>query len=201
MKIRVKQEGNKSSRGKKAMQFTTATVTVESVEADREALSFTGPYSSDLGSGRSRCWLTDGEDFVLIKSRWTNDQIQALATLQKPKSPVANSRDTAGNSALENKAMIKFDQFASTKWDLVTYGPEYVFCALDAGAVEVLIVTEALLKKQNKQRQADIGNPSKKFRGADVIVVQSGSPHFDKITEYGGALAILRYSFNPEACF
>jgi stalled ribosome rescue protein Dom34 len=200
MKVRVKQEATRSARNKKAMQFTNAIVKVESVENGEEALAITGQYTSELGAGRTRCWLTDGENFVLFKVRWTRQQIAALIALRQPKSPGSSPTDSPGNSAMEHKAMAKFDQLAATDWDLLTYGLEYVFCALDAGAAEAVVLTDALLKRQNNQRQTDLGNPSKKFRGADVIVVTSDSPHFQRVSQYGGAVAILKYAFDAASC-
>jgi stalled ribosome rescue protein Dom34 len=182
------------------MQFTNAKVSVEAVETDKDALALTGPYSSELGSGRTRCWLTDGEDLVLTKKRWAREQIQPLAELRQPKRCSESPRDNAANSAMEAKVTAKFDQLAATDWELLTYGTEYAFCALDAGAVESVVLTDALLKKQNKQRQKELAGPSRKFRGADIVVVAGDSPHFQKISQYGGALAILKYAFDASAC-
>jgi stalled ribosome rescue protein Dom34 len=200
MKLRIKQDDSRGGRGKKAMQFTDATVTVETVQADRDALSVTGTYLSDLGSGRSRCWLTDGETFTLSKKHWTAEQIQALANLRQPKQAPASDPKHATNLALEIKAMAKFEQLSRTNCSLLTYGAEYVFCALEAGAVESVILTDTLFKRQPKQRQSEMAQSSRKFRGADVIIVQRDSPHFHTISEFGGALAILRYPFDAAFC-
>jgi stalled ribosome rescue protein Dom34 len=200
LKIPMKIGRGRGDRAKQVVEHPTATLTVEQVISDRDSLSVTGSYSCTLGGGRTRCWLTDGEGFCLTKPCWTLDHIHALAALFESRNSISLLPSSAENTIVQGKTIAEFKQLLITKADMITYGPRYVFCAADAGAVRSLILTNAVFQEQSMEKRKALSHPSQKFKGADVFIIGNSSPLSMEITGYGGAAAILRYAFDPAAC-
>jgi stalled ribosome rescue protein Dom34 len=61
-------------------------------------------------------------------------------------------------------------------------------------------MTKNCLAKQDTQTQKEFGNSSKKYRGAQVIILEKSSPYCKEMNNYGGAVAVLKYAFDPAFC-
>ncbi len=72
---------------------------------------------------------------------------------------------------------------------LVTYGPKEVGEAIDAGAVETLIVTDKMAREENVE---ELMSKVEKLRGK-VKVVSTDNEAGEKLKNFGGIVAFLRY--------
>ena len=73
---------------------------------------------------------------------------------------------------------------------MATYGPKEVEKALDIGAVDKLLVSDELLRKDRKMEK--LMNKAKKTRG-EVIIVSTEHEAGEKLMALGGVAALLRF--------
>jgi stalled ribosome rescue protein Dom34 len=189
-------------RRKQIVEKIFATLTVEELFVEDKIFGVRGSYTSPSLSGRTRVWLSDGQEFCLTKACWSHGQIQALSKLNKSNAAPESltPQESSASQAIEGKSIAEFRKLMRANSPLITYGDKYVLCAANVGAVRSLIMTEDCLSKQDTQTEKEISKSSKKFRGAQVIILEKSSPHCKEIGSYGGAVAILKYPFDPGLC-
>jgi stalled ribosome rescue protein Dom34 len=139
-------------------------------------------------------WLIDGTSFTLRKRSWKPAEIQAL----HPK--VAPNQTSPPKAAPLGRAIAEFRELLATDAELLVFGREQALFVLDHGAVKTLLLAEGALGRLPKEKQAQLGNTTGKFRGADVVRVPPASECHGEIQGFGGIVAILKYRFNPDEC-
>ena len=103
-----------------------------------------------------------------------------------------------GMEVTEEKKLIQrlLEEIHKSREPLATYGESHTRKALEAGAVEVLLISEGLKNRdlvESLFEQADT-------HGAEVHLVSSESEEGEMLLKaFGGLAAILRYPFHPAA--
>jgi stalled ribosome rescue protein Dom34 len=197
--IRVKDTAAAGGRKSATMSFVSAVVTVEKVVYDAGSINVNGPFRTSDGRkrGRTNMWLIDGIAFTLRKKSWKREEVQAL----QPKTGRAPSGQASPtNAAVSGRAMLELQELLATDPGLLVFGKEQTLFVLDHGAVKTALLTEGAFAKLSREKQAQLGNPTSKFRGAEVVRVEPASEYHSVIQAFGGIVAILKYRFNPDDC-
>jgi stalled ribosome rescue protein Dom34 len=181
---------------KKTVLYFEATVTVERIMADPEAIQITGPYRvAETGKhGRTSVWLVDGAELLLRKKCWRAEDIEALRSRNE------SQRAPAGSAAAEDRAMDELRVRLATDPEMLAFGGPGVLYALEHGAMKTLLITQFALAKLTKDRQALLREPSGRVRGAAVVILRKESKHNAEIQAFGGVVGILKYRFEPDEC-
>jgi stalled ribosome rescue protein Dom34 len=188
---------DKTKSASKKVSFVTAAITVEKVVVSPEAINVIGSFRAQgmRPCGKTSVWLIDGTTFTLYKNCWRTEDLQAL---QKPvRSSIANS---PAKSAAEARAMAEVRELLARDPELLAFGAESSFYVVDHGTVRTLVITDGALAKLPKDKQSQLVNPSGKFRGAGIIVLQPTSEFHREVQSFGSVIAILRFRFNPDNC-
>jgi stalled ribosome rescue protein Dom34 len=172
-------------RGKKSISFVRTEMVIAKVESDGESIHVRGR----IESGKTvSLWITDDSNFELTKKLWTKENLEILRRVEN-KEDLEDDR----NSNKQNHAISAVRKCLWQDSELLTFGDDETFSAVEDGSLEFMILTDVVLQRHTKERRTRLVNPSGRYMGAEIVVLTNKSPEFSEIAAYGGCVGVRRY--------